>query len=219
MLIGFVGDDPLLELTFAGAGLRRQDMAGGGVMAHNLAGTGFLEAFGRTLMGLHLGHILSWEFVRMAMNRRTGTTSKSVTCRERLKNPLLLGETADGADVGNHKGEKVLVVVPDDVVDPADLKAKAATIGVVADLIKAKRQAIQPDIVEDIRSGVKAPPEAVPVPTANHNLIGCWQQGRIRINVRVTHGEKVFRIADAGPDAVIEKLLVERIPIGTVVDA
>jgi hypothetical protein len=32
-------------------------------MAHDLAGAGFLEAFGRTLMGLHFGHNLSWEFV------------------------------------------------------------------------------------------------------------------------------------------------------------
>jgi len=66
MLIGFVRDDTLFQLAFAGARFRRQDMAGGGVMAHYLAGTGFLEAFRRTLMGLHLGHNLSWEFDRMA---------------------------------------------------------------------------------------------------------------------------------------------------------
>jgi hypothetical protein len=61
VLIGLVCDDTLFQFALAGSGLRRQDVAGGGVMTHNLAGTGLLKAFRRTLMGLHLGHILSWE--------------------------------------------------------------------------------------------------------------------------------------------------------------
>jgi len=66
-LVGLVGDDRMAKFAFTGTRLGRQDVAGGGVVANHFAGSGFLEAFRRTLMGLHLGHILSWEFVRMAM--------------------------------------------------------------------------------------------------------------------------------------------------------
>ena len=217
-LIGFVGDDRVAKFALAGTRLRRQDVAGRGVMANHFAGSRFLEAFGRTLMGLHLGHILSWEFVRMAMNRRAELLPECNTPGG-LKNPLLLGEAANRADVGHHEGEQILIVVANDVVDPADLQAKAATIGVVADLIKAKRQAIQPDIVEDVGGGIESPAEAVPIAAANHDLVGGRQQGWIGVNVGVPHAEKVFRVAEVGVDTVIEELFMEGIPIGAVVDA
>ena len=57
-LISFVGYHALTELALARARLRCQDVAGEGVSASDFAGTRFLEAFGRTLMCLHLGHNL-----------------------------------------------------------------------------------------------------------------------------------------------------------------
>jgi hypothetical protein len=101
MLIGFVGDDALFQFALAGASFRRQDMAGRCVMTHYLAGAGFLETFRRTLMGLHLGHILSWEFVRMAME--SPVMNYSIKCNTGaglLENPALFLEAAEAADIG-----------------------------------------------------------------------------------------------------------------------
>ena len=52
-----------------------------------------------------------------------------------FKNPALPREVAYGANIGDAEREKILIVVADDVVDAADFQAKAATVGVIANLI------------------------------------------------------------------------------------
>jgi hypothetical protein len=56
MLISLVCNDAMTQLPLARARLRCQDVPGKGVAARHFAGPGLLEAFGRTLMCLHLGH-------------------------------------------------------------------------------------------------------------------------------------------------------------------
>jgi hypothetical protein len=154
VLVGFVGNDTLFQLALAGACLRRQDVAGGGVMAHNLAGSGLLEAFRRTLMGLHLRHILSWKFVRMAT--KSPVRNYSIKHSMALKNAALPRERADRTDIGDAKREEILVVVADNVVNAAEFKTKSAAISVVAGLILAKCYLVMEEVIKDLRGDVKA---------------------------------------------------------------
>ena len=61
-LVGLIGNHALPQLAFSGTRFRGQDMAGKGMPPDNLAGPGFLEPLGRTLMCLQLRHISTLEF-------------------------------------------------------------------------------------------------------------------------------------------------------------
>ena len=122
VLIGFVGDDTLFQLAFAGARLRRQDVASRGMMAHDFAGPGLLETFRRTLMGLHLGHILSWEFVRVATESpEMNYFQECNTEAQRSENAALPLQGANAANVSHGEGKQILVVVANEVIDAANL--------------------------------------------------------------------------------------------------
>lgn len=128
-----------------------------------------------------------------------------------LENASLLLQAAETADIGYRKRKQILIIVADEVIDAAQLKTEAAAVGIVADLVKAERAAVQQQIIENRRCRVNAAPVAAAVAAAKRQLVRLRQQQGIGGNRRLAQIDEIFRIAHIGVDSVIHKLMPQRI--------